>query len=178
MIFRMIYIPVLLILSISGTSSFAKDNDSGNIQQSKNHQHSEILESTKDQLLGQMGIYPSEDENSGISLNFPVYPNSVIVINKPFGMNYDDTLTLPLATLITEDRVKDVATFYKNKMQYYEMFQNGNEIVFVDKFVQGGKWPQDYYRIPSVSIHVQKLSNGKNGAIFTAVIPQLIPDLK
>jgi hypothetical protein len=168
MIFRMIYIPALLMLSISGASSFAKANDSGNIQQSKSHQPSEILESTKDQLLRQMGIYPSDEDNSEIALNFPAYPNSLIVINKPFGMNYDDTLTLPLATLITEDSVNDVATFYKSKLKYYEMFQNGDEIVFVDKFVEGGKWPQDYYRIPSISIHVQKLANGKNGTIFTA----------
>ncbi len=167
MISKMIYISLFFILSIGVNSSFA-NNNLNNVQQLKNNYNSEILELTKERLLGQMGVRSSMEEDTEASLNFPAYPNSLIVINKPFGMNYDDTLTLPLATLITEDSVNDVATFYESKLKYYEMFQNGDEIVFVDKFVEGGKWPQDYYRIPSISIHVQKLANGKNGTIFTA----------
>ena len=167
--YKIISIFLSFVLPICITSAFAKDNLSNSIQKIKSDQFSEVLITTKKRLLEQMGIYSSEKEGSESLVNFPVYPDSLMVVNKPYGMNYDDTLTLPFALFITENSLDEVVAFYKKKLNYYEMFRVGEKIVFAEKFIAGGKYPEDYYRVPNVSIHAKKLSNNKKGTMFSII---------
>lgn len=108
-----------------------------------------------------MGIYSLEEDNSADLVNFPIYPGSLMVVNKPYGMNYDDTLTLPYALFITESSLDEVVGFYQNKLNYYEMLLVGDQISFVDRLIDGGVYPESYYRIPNISIREQIVHDNK-----------------
>ncbi|MDW6093890.1 hypothetical protein SBX64_15230 [Vibrio rhizosphaerae] len=135
---------------------------------------SQTLKTTRARLRQQMGINPEIQEAPVDTVTLPIYPGALMVVHKHHGINFDDLdQTLPFATFITEADVEQVIRFYREKLPSYSALQNDTATVLVQERVERGHYPQDYLKIPSVSIDSVTLSNDKTGTLIAVMYPWL-----
>ncbi|WGY46645.1 hypothetical protein [Vibrio sp. ABG19] len=164
--FKLVLKSLALSLSLIFNVSFAEEVHAVNRQV-----YSDTLLQTRQKLLIQMGNSDSDIKQDNDMIGFPIFDGALMVLYKPYGMNFDDTLTLPYALFITESPIEDVAEFYQQELSYYTAIKSDDNIVLLERYLQNGNYPQDYYRIPHVKIRMQTLNNGEPGTLFSITYP-------
>ncbi|WNJ94296.1 hypothetical protein RND59_08950 [Vibrio ruber] len=164
---------LLGVLTLSGIVA-AQDKPAPAPASQKQTAVSPVLETSRAMLRQMMGINPEMKEAPVSAVALPIYPGSLMVVHKYHGINFDDLdQTLPFATFLTEHPVEQVIRFYREKLQAYTAIRNGTATVLVQEKVEHGHYPQDYLKIPNVSIDSVTLSNDKTGTLIAVMYPRL-----